>query len=159
MRKIKNEIGEIYQAIKGEPLSKPLFLVRTRVGFPSPTEDFIQRRIDFNKDFLKHPLDTYYIRAIGDSMEPDIPQNSVIVVDRMEEPQEGDIIVACVNADICVKQLSRDSKGKIWLISKNEKYPPIEIRSGDDFEIWGVVLYAINGFRGKNKIGSMNESV
>jgi DNA polymerase V len=156
MQKIKNEIGEIYQAIKGETLSRPLFLVRIQAGFPSPADDFIERRIDFNRDFLKHPLDSYYIRVIGDSMEPVIPQNSIIVVDRLEEPREKDIVVACINADICVKEFTRGSDGRIWLLSKNEKYPPIAICEGDDFEIWGVVLHAIHSFRGKEKVDVQN---
>ncbi|HEX9929305.1 MAG TPA: translesion error-prone DNA polymerase V autoproteolytic subunit [Pyrinomonadaceae bacterium] len=156
MQKRTNELGEIYPAERvTKPLSRPLFLVRIQAGFPSPAEDFIERRIDLNRDLLKHPLDTYYIRVIGDSMEPEIPQNSIIVVDRLEEPQNGDIVVACLNADMCVKQLSMGSDGRIWLLSKNEKYPPIEVRSGDDFEIWGVVLHAIHSFRGKNKVGSV----
>lgn len=159
MRNGTCELGEFYRSKQGKPFSRPLFLVRIQAGFPSAADDFIERRIDLNRDLLKHPLDTYYIRVIGDSMEPLIPQNSMIVVDRMEEARDGDIVVACLNADMCVKELSIGNDGRIWLLSKNEKYPPIEVRAGDDFEIWGIVLHVIHSLRGKNKVLSAKRKV
>lgn len=159
MRQIKNEIGEIYRGVTGKPLYRPIFLIRVQAGFPSPADDYIEGRIDLNRDFLKHPLATFYIRVIGDSMEPDIQQNSIIIVDRHEEAGEGSIIVACVNREMCVKQLSFGDDGRIYLLSKNPNYPPIEIKDEDDFEVWGVVLHAINSFQGKAKISSYDDRV
>lgn len=157
MRRIKNEIGEIYRAVRGKPLSRPVLLVRVQAGFPSPAEDYLEGRIDLNRDLIKHPLATFYIRVIGDSMEPEIMQNSLILVDRAEEAHDGDIVVACLNSEMCVKELSFASDGRIYLLSKNPKYPPIQIREEDDFEVWGTVLYAIQSFRPKSKANSLKD--
>lgn len=32
----------------------------------------------------------------------------------------------------------------IWLLPANPKYPPIHIQEGNDFSIWGVVVYVIH---------------
>jgi DNA polymerase V len=152
MQYIKNEIGEIYRAVVGKPLFRPVFLVRVQAGFPSPAESYIEGSIDLNRDLQVNKLTTFYVRVIGDSMEPDIMQNSLILVDRGVEAHEGDIVVACVNAEMCVKELSFGDDGRIYLLSRNPKYPPIEVREGDSFEVWGTVLHSINSFgRGRIK--------
>ena len=139
MRGIKNEIGEIYRGVTGKPLYRPLFLCRVQAGFPSPADDYIEGRIDFSKEFIRHPLATFYIRVIGDSMEPLIQINSLLMVDKMEEAQDGDVVVACLNSEMCVKRLSFDEDGQIWLISENQRYLPLMVREDDSFEVWGTV--------------------
>lgn len=150
--KMKNEIGGIYRGVMGKPLYRPVFLVRVQAGFPSPAEDYIEGRIDFSRDLIKHPLSTFYIRVIGDSMEPLIHVNSLIVVDSVEEANSGDVVVACVNSEMCVKELSKGDDGRIWLLSKNDRYPPIEIRDDDNFEVWGTVIHVIHPLKGKDKV-------
>jgi DNA polymerase V len=48
--------------------SRPVMLWRVPAGFPSPAEDYVEGRIDLNRDLVKHPLTTFYIRVDGDSM-------------------------------------------------------------------------------------------
>ncbi|HEY0659366.1 MAG TPA: S24 family peptidase, partial [Pyrinomonadaceae bacterium] len=66
-------------------LSRPLILTRVPAGFPSPADDYIEGRIDLNRDLIRHPLATFYLRVSGDSMEPIIQSGALIVVDRMLE--------------------------------------------------------------------------
>jgi DNA polymerase V len=44
----------------------PLFLCRVSAGFPSPDEDYIETAIDLNKELIRHPLATFFVRASGD---------------------------------------------------------------------------------------------
>src|SRR4051812_42412522 len=78
-------------------------LVSSRVaaGFPSPAEDYVEGRIDLNKDLIKHPLATFFIRVIGDSMETLIRSGDLLIVDRMPETKDKDIIVARVGSELC----------------------------------------------------------
>lgn len=152
MQKIKNEIGAIYRGVEGKPLYRPVFLVRVQAGFPSPADSYIEGRIDFSRDLIKHPLATFYLRVTGDSMEPLIQINSLLVVDRMEEARDGDVAVVCLNSEMCVKRLSFDAEGRIWLISENERYPPFRVREDDAFEVWGTVIHVIHPLKGKNKV-------
>jgi DNA polymerase V len=125
--------------------SRPLILCRVQAGFPSPAEDYVEGRIDLNRDLIKHPLSTFYIRVSGDSMiGAGIMPGALLVVDRAVESNDGHIVVARINDELCVKRLSICDDGRVWLLSENEQYRPIEIKEEMDFEVWGRVLYSIS---------------
>jgi DNA polymerase V len=123
-------------------LLRPLFVARISAGFPSPAEDWIEGRLDLNRHLIKHPAATFYMRVIGDSMEEEIKEGDILVVDRACEAEDGDVVVVRIFNDFTVKKLSlRD--GKLRLLATNESYSPIEITEEMDFEVWGKVLWSI----------------
>ena len=75
-----------------------------------------------------------------------IRPNATLIVDRMLETKSGDIVIARIGDDICVKELFVDDEGKVFLMPKNNNYKPIVISEDLDFEIWGKVVCAINKF-------------
>src|SRR4051794_34363732 len=87
-------------------LLRPLFVARVSAGFPSPAEDWVEGRLDLNRHLIKHPEATYYMRIIGDSMDDEIKEGDIIVVDRAAEAEDGDIVVVRVYSDFTVKKLS-----------------------------------------------------
>jgi DNA polymerase V len=117
-------------------------MCRVSAGFPSPAEDYVEGRIDLNRDLIKHPLSTFYIRVAGDSMTPRIQPGALLLVDRMVETKDDDVVIARINDDLCVKKL-RIEDGCIWLLAENEMYSPIQITEEMDFEVWGRVMYTI----------------
>ena len=120
----------------------PLMLWRTSAGFPSPAEYEIESRIDLNRELILHPNATYLARNRGDSMiNVGIFPNSLLIIDRELEAKNGDVVVARIENEFCVKRLSLVN-GKIFLLAENELYAPIEIKT-DDFEICARVTYAI----------------
>jgi DNA polymerase V len=127
-------------------IERPLIASRVAAGFPSPAEDYIEGRIDLNKDFIKHPFTTFYIRVIGDSMETLICSGELLIVDRMPETNDKDIVVARIGNDLCVKRLRILDDGTVWLYSENPNYKPISIGIEDDFEVWGKVLHSVKTF-------------
>ena len=138
------EVVGIYLPARGMRLSRPLVASRVPAGFPSPAQDEIAGRIDLNRDLVKHPLATFYVRVEGDSMEPHIHCGELLVVDRMVETKDGDVIVARVGEEFTVKRLHTKEDGRIWLVSENPSYEPIEVTEGLDFEVWGRVMYSIH---------------
>src|SRR5215203_4513953 len=128
-------------------LARPLFSSRVSAGFPSPAENYIEGRIDLNKDLIEHQLSTFYIRVMGDSMEPLIYSGELLIVDRMYEPINRDIVVARLGDDLCVKRLRMLPNGEICLFSEKLNYRPIRITDETDFEIWGKVLHSIKSFK------------
>ncbi len=138
-----DRVTHIYLPSRATRLARPLIAWRIPAGFPSPAEDYIEGRIDLNRDLIKHPLATFYIRVSGDSMEPLIQPRVLLVVDRMAETVDADIVVARINNDLCLKRLSIGADGSVWLLSENPAYQPIEVGEGMDFEVWGKVLYSI----------------
>jgi DNA polymerase V len=136
-------VAGVFLPDKSTKLSRPLIMWRVSAGFPSPAEDYVEGRIDLNRDLIKHPLTTFYIRVEGDSMiEAGILPGALLVVDRAAEVHEGHVIIARVNDELCVKRFTTEN-GKILLEPANPLYQPIEITEGMDFEIWGRVLYSI----------------
>ena len=138
------EVVGIYLAARGIRLSRPLVAFRVPAGFPSPAQDEIAGRIDLNRDLVKHPLATFYVRVEGDSMEPRIHCGELLVVDRMVETKDGDIVVARVGEEFTVKRLHTGEDGSIRLVSENQAYGPILVTEEMDFEVWGRVLYSIH---------------
>jgi DNA polymerase V len=138
-------VAGVYLPNRKTRWSRPLILCRVSAGFPSPAEDYVEGRIDLNRDLIKHPLSTFYIRVSGESMiGAGIMSGALLVVDRAVESNDGHIVVARINDELCVKRLSICDDGKVWLLSENEQYPPIEIKEEMDFEVWGRVLYSIS---------------
>jgi DNA polymerase V len=137
-------VAGVYLPDRRTRWSRPLILCRVPAGFPSPAEDYVEGRIDLNKDLIKHPLSTFYIRVSGDSMiGAGIMPGALLVVDRAVESNDGHIVVVRINDELCVKRLRICDDGRVWLLSENERYRPIEIREGMEFEVWGRVLYSI----------------
>lgn len=142
-----NNLEGIYApSLNPRKLERPLILTRVAAGFPSPAEDYIEGRIDLNKDLIRHPFTTFYIRVIGDSMEPLICAGELLIVDRMPTVDDKDIVVARFGNDLCVKRLRILDDGAAYLFSENEIFKPIPIDVEDDFEIWGKVIHSIKTF-------------
>lgn len=117
-----------------------------RAGFPSPAEEYLHDSLDFNRDLIKHPEATFYGRVCGDSMiEAGINDGDIAVIDKSREPHNGSIVVAFINKEFTIKYLDTTHKadGYIELRPANPKYKPIRIDEGDEFEVWGVVVYTI----------------
>lgn len=59
--------------------------------------------------------------------------------------QDGHIVVARINGELCIKRL-HTVEGRIWLVSENPEYDPIEIEPHMDFEIRGRVMHSVQSF-------------
>lgn len=139
-------IEAIFLASRATRWARPLFLTAVSAGFPSPAENYIEGRIDLNRQLVKHPVATFYVRVAGDSMTgAGIHPGSILVVDRAVEADDGDIVIARVGDELCVKRL-RIVEGRIWLMPENESYAPLEITEGAEFEVWGRVMHSIRSY-------------
>lgn len=138
------EVVGIYLPGRAMRLSRPLVECRVSAGFPSPAQDEIAGRIDLNRDLVKHPLATFYVRVEGDSMEPRIHCDELLVVDRMVATNDGDIVIARLGQEFTVKRLHTEEDGSVWLMAENPAYEPIRVTEGMDFEVWGRVMYSIH---------------
>ena len=137
--------GCVFPVPQFEPLLIPFVLSSVSAGFPSPADDYIETAIDLNRELIRHPEATFYVRASGDSMiDVGIRPDTTLMVDRMLETKAGDIVIARIGDELCVKELFIDDDGRVFLIPKNANYKPIEITEDMDFEIWGKVICSIN---------------
>ncbi len=135
---------EILLPVINNLVKLPLFLESVSAGFPSPADDYLERRLDLNEHLIKNPASTFFVRVNGDSMiNAGIHTGDILVVDRSLDPKHNNIVIAVIDGDLTVKRLSID-KTKISLLPENPKYPKIEITTEMNFEVWGVVRSVIH---------------
>ena len=143
------EEPEIRKADVSTKLELPMF-DEIAAGFPSPAADYESERLDFNRDFIKHPESTFYIRVKGDSMkDAGIFDGDLCLIDRAEEPSHGNVVAAYINGGFTVKYLdtSTRSQGFIRLIPANEAFKPFIVDASDEFTVWGKVIFTIRDWR------------
>ncbi|WP_320169714.1 translesion error-prone DNA polymerase V autoproteolytic subunit [Maridesulfovibrio sp.] len=122
----------------------PLMLSQVAAGFPSPAEDYIERKMDLNEYLVKNTAATFFVRCCGDSMrDANILSGDILIVDRSLDAANNSIIIAAVNGELTVKRI-RAAKDGIYLVPENPEYQPLEITTDTSFEIWGVVTYIIH---------------
>ena len=116
-------------------------------GFPSPADDHIEAVLDLNELLIRNPPSTFFVRAAGWSMvRAGILDGEILIVDRSEPPCHGDIVVACLDGEFCVKWL-RVRGRRVWLVPDNDDFQAIEVREGQEFVVWGVVTGKVTQFR------------
>ncbi|MEZ5465677.1 MAG: transcriptional repressor LexA [Lysobacteraceae bacterium] len=87
---------------------------------------------------LFSPRPDYLLRVQGDSMRDEgIFDGDLIGVHRTADARNGQIVVARVDEEITVKQLS-SRPDSLRLLPRNPDYKPIEVRSDQDFAIEGL---------------------
>ena len=104
----------------------------------------MDKKLDLNDLIISHPASTFFARAKGNSMiGAGIFPNSLLVIDRYPAPKSGQVVVAVLNGDYTVKRYVRKGKS-VLLMPENKNYRTIEIKEGDDFSIWGVVIQVLH---------------
>jgi len=111
-------------------------------GFESPAQDYIERKLDLNERYIRHPAATFFMRVDSDAMlGAGIARGDVIIVDRSLEPRTGRVVVAAVGGELLVRRLS-GKPGETLLLPENPDYAPIA--PDEDSTIWGVVTEVIH---------------
>ena len=122
-----------------------------KAGFPSPAEDYIDRKIDLNEQLIANPAATFMVRVEGSSMiDCGINEQDVLIVDKSLKAKDKDIILAVVDGEFTVKTLALHAKyGAPRLLPANSTgaYAPIEITEDMQFQVWGVVIGSFRRFK------------
>ena len=126
------------------PLPLPLAGEQVAAGFPSPAEDYVDVGIDLNDQLIRHPTSTFFLRVSGDSMTgAGIHDGDLLVVDRSLNPRPGRVVVAVLDGGFTLKRLVRHH-GRLRLEAANPDYPPLELQTCGDVQIWGVAVHVIH---------------
>lgn len=122
-------------------LSIPLYLSPVPAGFPSPADDYMDKRLDLNEYLIQHDAATIYCRVSGDSMQGvGIFNGDLLIVDRSLTPQHGNIVVANIDGEFTCKILDKKNR---CLLSSNSNYRPIKIKESMEMVVEGVVIHSI----------------
>lgn len=101
----------------------PLYNSRIQAGFPSPADDYMEKKLDLNKCLIAHPAATFLVKAGNAVSNIGIEAGDILIVDRSVEPTHGKVVIAILNDRLVVRRFQK---------------------SGNDLEIWGVVTYVIH---------------
>lgn len=121
----------------------PFITAKISAGFASPAQDFMEDRIDLNKELTNNATTTFYIRVSGNSMvNAGIDDGDLLVVDRSLMPADGKIAICLIDGDFTVKRLKLE-KHCLYLMPENTAYPPVKVTEDNQFVIWGIVTYVV----------------
>lgn len=141
---------DFYSANTESKLPLPLVDGGIAAGFPSPAQDYIDLKIDLNKELIANPSSTFYGRVKGTSMQDaGIVDGDILVIDKSLEPQDGDTAVCFIDGEFTLKYIKIEPNA-VWLIPANPKFQPIKVTEDNNFCIWGVVTYSIKNHKRKN---------
>lgn len=130
----------IYPAEMPTGLNIPFFLEKCPAGFPSPAQDYVESELDLNEYCIRHPAATYFIRAVGNSMNDlGLQDGDLLVVDKSVEAQHGDIVIAEIEGEFTVKRLLLHPRPALQPM--NPSYPTLY---PDEMVIFGVVMHFIH---------------
>ncbi|PHV10528.1 LexA family protein [Chitinimonas sp. BJB300] len=136
-----------YEEPSTTPLRIPIGTEAVPAGFPSPAADHMDEKLSLDELLVHHPAATYMLRVKGDSMRDDhICDGDVLVVDRSIKPASGHIVIAVLDGEFTVKRLRLQSNSA-YLVPANPEFPTIEVKEGQELQIWGVVTSTIHRFQ------------
>lgn len=85
------------------------------------------------------------LKIKGDSMEPKIHDNDIVIVKSMSNAENNDIVIAMINDEATCKRLHKYSNSVV-LTAINSDYKPIEVTPDENIQILGKVVMSISKF-------------
>lgn len=140
---VSSSVLDFYSANTESSLALPIVDGGIAAGFPSPAQDYIDLKIDLNKELINNPSSTFYARVKGSSMiDAGISDGDILVIDKSVEPQDGDTAVCFIDGEFTIKFI-RIEPNAVYLVPANQKFKKIEVTVDNNFCIWGIVTYSI----------------
>ena len=97
--------------------------------------------------YQKSPTEAFFVRVEGTSMvDAGIHPGDILIVDKSIDPLPNNIVIAVVDGEFLVKRLITEC-GVRCLMADNPDSGRIELREGDQVEIWGVVTWVVSKVR------------
>ncbi|MBI4130720.1 hypothetical protein HY468_05355 [Candidatus Roizmanbacteria bacterium] len=120
------------------------FLGAIQAGSPTMHESYSDDFVSLDQYLVPHPGHTYLLRVSGDSMiEEGIRPGDLVIVDRLRQPKQGDIVAAFIDNEWTLKYFNQ-TNGTVFLTAANPHYSPIHPQQS--LTIGGVVIKVIKEY-------------
>ncbi len=83
-------------------------------------------------------LEPYALQVLGDSMEPEFPDQCIVIIEPIDRVASGAYVFVEVEGVRWFRQYVKDEDGREWLIALNDLYPEIDL-TGLEWKILGVI--------------------
>ena len=138
------KIDQIYTHVPANGRMVAAGVGRVPAGFPSPSQDYSDTKIDLTQMLIRDELSTFIVRVSGDSMQgAGIYDGDKLIVDRGIEARDGHVVVAVVDGEMTVKRLRITPNGVV-LQAENAEYPDVTVDELSDLLIWGVATTCLH---------------
>nr|WP_218649083.1 translesion error-prone DNA polymerase V autoproteolytic subunit [Paenarthrobacter nitroguajacolicus] len=118
--------------------------VAVPAGYPSPSQDYFDGRLDLNEHLIQDLTSTFIVRVTGHSMQgAGISDGDELIVNRALAPKDGSVVIAVLDGELAIKRL-RVTKTGIVLQAENPKYPDIRMPALSELTIWGVATTCLH---------------
>lgn len=125
------KIGAI--PLSGENMVKIPILGTVKAGYNYLAEENIVGTIKVNMDLVKDGSEYFALKVKGDSMQPVLYEDDVVIIKRQNDCEDGQIAVVLINGDEgTIKKVKKSSNG-IWLQPFNNNYEPL-VFTNDEIE-------------------------
>jgi len=102
-------------------------------------EDFSENDLSLDEKFMKNKHSTFFVRARGESMLPEIKPHDILIIDRSLKIQSGQVATFFFNGHAVCKQFVKNAN-QVILRSFHDDYPDIIVGEADQLELFGVVV-------------------
>jgi phage repressor protein C with HTH and peptisase S24 domain len=145
-------LNQIENSTSGDHIQLPFYEVAASAGNGTLVEnEELAHNISFRAEWLRkdlgvNPNDIFVMLTKGDSMDPTIKEDALIMVDKNTQKHINGIYVLRFNGELLVKRLQFTMSNTIKVISDNKAYDTEEINpeqlTGTDLEIIGRVVWS-----------------
>jgi DNA polymerase V len=113
-------------------------------GFPSPADEWFEAQLAIGDLLVPRPTSTFYARCAGSSMEPaGIRHGDILVIDRAVTATHNSVVIASLGTGGYVVKRFLSTPAGIVLAADRPGYPAINVTDFPNWEVWGVVTYAV----------------
>ncbi len=129
-----------YQVLNGEPEKLITYINLFGMAQCGPKGSFLDGdpidRVPISSRLLKFPSSqAFMVKAKGDSMTPKINNGDLVIAQKSNIANTGDIVVCVNNGEVLIKKVLLGKE--TILVSLNQKYEPF--LASDNFKIEGIV--------------------
>jgi DNA polymerase V len=137
------KVKKVIEVQKKYNFEAPLFNATHKSGIGKSVFEREVYSIDLNALLMPNPKNCFLVKVSGESMiKENIHDGDVLIIDKVEPPKDGKIVIASLNGEMTVKKY-RIIEGKTYLFAANDRFLPIEIGDYIQFQIQGVVKHVI----------------
>ena len=118
----------------------PLLATPLPSGSPIPADDRIEQRLSLDHHLVRIPEATFLVRVTGDHLtEAGIHDGDLVVMDRAIPATEGSVVLALMEDEFQIAQVSSDADGQRVLCTADGGHWPLEA-----MVIVGVARWAVH---------------
>lgn len=96
----------------------------------------ITEKPSLNHHIPTNPVATFYARVKGDNKDEGVKEGDLLVIDKSQDPNEGDLAVMISKGHLELKRLENAAQDIKWYATGDERS-----------RIWGKVVYVIKSQR------------